>query len=244
LIKAEIPYSFHPAFSIINKWLGVDMLTRIVLKGLSVSAFLAISANLGWAGCINPPLNDKAISEFQANPKAIVFPDADTRTIEAMTRDLAGTDASLAAGLVRVAASAAPRFRTAIAAGLAQAAMACASIDQKAAELIQEAVAGYDDGQFQASFAAVAGDLSTAATAAAGASAASSEGSVVITNPNSSPRTAPPLGGGGSSVPTQLTSTAIPFNTPTTIGASNGNSASNPTTALETNAAQPVSQTR
>jgi hypothetical protein len=221
-------------FLIRNKWLGVSMLTRILLGAVSFSTFLAISATQGWAGCINPPLADQAVTQFRANPKALVFPESDARTIEAMTRDLAGTDPSLATDLVKVAEGTAPRFRTAIAAGLAQAAMACSSIDQKAAQLIQQAVAGFDDGQFQASFAAVAGDLSTAATAAASASATGSAGSVTITNPNTSQPTATAFGGGGTFAPVQITATALTINTTNTTGS---NSSS-------TTAAEPVSQTR
>ena len=116
---------------------------------------------------MKPPASDQAISQFKANPQGLVAPNSDTRTIEATTRDLAGTDASLAADLVRVAEGTTPRFQTAIAAGLAQAAIACSTVDQQAAQLIQQAVASFQDGQFQASFAAVAGDLSTAATEAA-----------------------------------------------------------------------------
>jgi hypothetical protein len=95
-------------------------------------------------------------------------------------RDLAGTDASLASDLVHLAQGTIPGFQTAIAAGLAQAAVACANVDQHEGLLIQQAVAGFDNGQFQASFAAVAGDLSTAATNAASASASSSVGSVIV----------------------------------------------------------------
>ncbi len=86
---------------------------------------------------------------------------------------------------------------------------ACATVDQQAAQLIQQAVAGFQDGQFQASFAAVAGDLSTAATEAATAFATSSVGSVIVINPNGSPRpTATTGGGGGVSALGQLTAGA------------------------------------
>jgi hypothetical protein len=173
------------------------MTTRIMSKALFGTVLLAISVTQGWAGCLKPPASDQAISQFRANPQGLVAPDSDTRTIEATTRDLAGTDASLAADLIRVAEATNPRFRTAIAAGLAQAAIACATVDQQAAQLIQQAVAGFQDGQFQASFAAVAGDLSTAATEAATAFATSSVGSVIVINPNGSPRSTVTTGGGG-----------------------------------------------
>jgi hypothetical protein len=205
------------------------MSTRITLEALCAIALLAISSNQGWAGCLKPPASDLVISQFRAHPQGLVAPDSDTRTIEATTRDLAGTDASLAADLIKVAQGTSPRFQTAIAAGLAQAAIACSTVDQQAAQTIQQAVASYEDGQFQASFAAVAGDLSTAATAAASAFAESSVGSVVIINPNSSPRsTLTPGGGGGGSL--------IQLSAPT--GAStNGNGTS-------ATAAVPVSATR
>jgi hypothetical protein len=172
------------------------MRVKMIIKALYIPALLAISLTQGWASCLKPPLSDQGISQFRSSPQALVAPNSDTRTIEAMTRDLAGTDASLAADLVRVAKGANPRFRTAIAAGLAQAAIACATVDQQAAQTIQQAVASFQDGQFQASFAAVAGDLSTAATAAATAFATGSFGSVVVTNPNTSPGVKQTPGGG------------------------------------------------
>ena len=185
------------------------MTTRIMSKALFGTVLLAISVTQGWAGCLKPPASDQAISQFRANPQGLVAPDSDTRTIEATTRDLAGTDASLAADLIRVAEGTNPRFRTAIAAGLAQAAIACSTVDQQAAQLIQQAVAGFQDGQFRASFTAVAGDLSTAATEAATAFATSSVGSVIVINPNGSPRpTATTGGGGGVSALGQLTAGA------------------------------------
>jgi len=185
------------------------MTTRIVSTALVGAALLAVSVTQGWAGCLKPPASDQAISQFRANPQGLVAPNSDTRTIEATTRDLAGTDASLAADIIRVAEGTSPRFQTAIAAGLAQAAIACATVDQQAAQLIQQAVAGFQDGQFQASFAAVAGDLSTAATEAATAFATSSVGSVIVINPNGSPRpTATTGGGGGVSALGQLTAGA------------------------------------
>ena len=203
------------------------MSARMTFTVLGVAALLIISGNQGWAGCVKPPASDPVISQFRAHPDALVAPGSDTRTIEATTRDLAGTDASLAADLIKVAEGTNPRFQTAIAAGLAQAAIACSTVDQQAAQLIQQAVAGFQDGQFQASFAAVAGDLSTAATEAATVSADSSVGSVVIINPNVSPGRNTNPGGGGVAA---LTLIAAPV-TANTNGASN-------------NLASPISPTR
>jgi hypothetical protein len=206
----------------------------LISKALLAATLLAVSADLGWAGCVNPPLSAQAISQFKANPQAIVAPNSDTRTIEVTTRDLAGTDASLAADLIRVAQGTIPRFQTAIAAGLAQAALACGSLDQQAAQTIQEAVASFQDGQFQASFAAVAGDLSTAATVAATAFASNSVGSVIVTNPNTSQGTTTRPGGGGTPVVFQLTSAGSPTIAPATAA----------NIHPSTTTAEPVSPTR
>src|SRR5712664_3229674 len=201
------------------------MTTRIVSTALVGAALLAVSVTQGWAGCLKPPASDQAISQFRANPQGLVAPNSDTRTIEATTRDLAGTDASLAADIIRVAEGTSQRFQTAIAAGLAQAAIACATVDQQAAQLIQQAVAGFQDGQFQASFAAVAGDLSTAATEAAAASADSSVGSVVIINPSSSSRSTTTFGGGGAISALQFTSSTL---TPASAAPTTSTTAANP----------------
>jgi hypothetical protein len=203
-------------------------ITRITPKAIFAAAFLAISVAQGWAACLKPPVGDQAITQFRANPEGLVAANSDTRTIEATTRDLAGTDASLAADIIRVAQGTTARFQTAIAAGLAQAALACSTVDQQAGQLIQQAVAGFQDGQFQAAFAAVAGDLSTAATEAATAFATSSVGSVIVINPNGS-RRAPltPAGGGGVSALVQISAPGL----------------SNPN-ASSTTAAGPVSPTR
>jgi hypothetical protein len=209
------------------------MRTGLIAKALCAQILLTFYASQGWAApCINPPVSAVAISQFKSNPHALVAPDSDTRTIEALVRDLAGTDATLASDLIHLAEGANPRFQTAIAAGLAQAAIACQTVDQQAALLIQQAVAGFPDGEFQNAFAAVAGDLSTAATAAATASATSSVGSVVVTNPNGSRGSTTNPGGGGTTAFFQITSAV----------------AIAPTAALTvtttTTAASPVSATR
>jgi hypothetical protein len=218
-----------------DSW-SISMQMRTMLQALCLSALLAISATQASAACLNPPASAGAISQFKSNPQALVAPDSDTRTIEATTRDLAGTDASLAADLILVAKGTTPRFQTAIAAGLAQAAIACSTVDQHAAQLIQEAAASFDDGQFQSAFAAVAGDLSTAATAAANAFATASVGSVVVVNPNSGGQTATLPGGGGTFTTLQFTSA---------VTSPGGLALVNPTTTPTTTAgANPVSATR
>jgi hypothetical protein len=202
-----------------------------ISKALCAHAFLVFLAGQAVAApCVNPPLGKDGIDQFRTDPTGLVAPTNDTRTVEATVRDLAGTDPNLAADLVHVAQDTTPRFRTAIAAGLAQAAIACTNVDQEASLLIQQAVASFDDGQFQEAFAAVSGDLSTAATEAALSSAVGAVGSVVIVNPNVSSRTTTNPGGGGSLPLVQITSAAAPF------------IASTPSTTVT--AASPVSPTR
>jgi hypothetical protein len=179
---------------------------------------------------VAPPASPEQIDQFKANPQSIMAPGADTRTVESSVRDLAATDATLAKDLVLLTQNAPPRFRTAIAAGLAQAAVACSTVNQEAGLLIQQAVASVEDAEFQASFAAVAGDISTAATEAALASASSSVGSVIVVNPNKSPGSAKNPGGGSGLSLVQITVGAV--NTGTT-----------PPTSTTT-AASPVSATR
>ena len=162
------------------------MAQGLVKMGL-VATILLLVGNPASAGCVNPALSQEQVAQFKSDPQGLIPGDkADARTVEALTRDLAGTDANLATDLVQVAQTAKPIFQTAIAAGLAQAAVACSTTDPQAAQAIQQVVAAYENGQFQASFAAVAGDLSTAAAAAAASSAAGAVGSVVIINPNPS----------------------------------------------------------
>jgi hypothetical protein len=206
------------------------MNVRFVARVLGAPAVIVFFVGQAWATpCVAPPATKEAIAQFKANPEAIVAPNSDARTIEATVRDLAGTDPALAVDLVRVASGTIPRFKTAIAAGLAQAAIACTNIDQQAGLLIQQAVAGLQDGQFQASFEAVAGDLSTAATQAATASAESSVGSVIIVNPNSGGQKTKNPGGGGTAALALITA-----------GTATINNASSPSKT----AANPVSPSR
>jgi hypothetical protein len=207
------------------------MRTGLIAKALFFQLLLASCVGHAWAApCVAPPASTEMIDQFKANPRSIIAPSFDTRTVESSVRDLAATDATLAKELVGLLQDAPPRFRTAIAAGLAQAAIACSTVDQEAALLIQQTVASVEDAAFQASFAAVAGDISTAATEAALASATASVGSVIVVNPNTSPGTTKTPGGGFGLSLVQLT--VEPVKTGTT-----------PPTATTT-AASPVSATR
>ena len=208
------------------------MRTALFAKILLAQLVLAFSASQLMAKpCVVPsPLTDEAVSKFRSDPKSIAPADADARAIEGAVNDLASHDASVAPDLVRLAAQVSPSFRVAIAAGLARAALSCSTIDQQAALLIQQAVAGFDDGAFQSAFAAVAEDLSTAATSAALSSATNGFGSVVVINKNSSAGSPKNPGGGGSLAVFQINSGSIA-------------GSSRPGTGSST-AASPVSATR
>jgi len=114
------------------------MRARVVFEALSVVALLVALITQGSASCLSPPASELDIAQFRSDPDALVRANSDARTVEATTRDLVGTDARLAPDFVRVAKSTTPRFRTAIAAGLALAAIACSTVDQKAALAIQQ----------------------------------------------------------------------------------------------------------
>jgi hypothetical protein len=205
------------------------MRTGVIAKALFFQLLLAPCIGHAWAApCVAPPASAEMIDQFKADPRSIIAASFDTRTVETSVRDLAGTDATLAKELVGLLQDAPPRFRTAIAAGLAQAAIACSTVDQEAGLLIQQAVASVEDAAFQASFAAVAGDISTAATEAALASATTSVGSVIVVNPNASPGSSKTPGGGSGLGLVQITVGTVKTGT----------------TPATTTAASPVSATR
>src|ERR1700738_3123930 len=112
------------------------VMTRGIAKtGFFVAASLMLAGNPAWSGCVNPPLPPEQVGQFKSDPQALISSrTTDSRTVEALTRDLAGTDASLASDLVHVAAIAKPLFQSAIAAGLAPAGGGCLTIDPPAGE--------------------------------------------------------------------------------------------------------------
>jgi hypothetical protein len=229
LCKRHENCSQHPVYYM---KFSVGLFSVLVLGSVTTPA---------WCACVKPPASAEAIGHFRSNPQAFL-PDSssDPHGVEVAARVLAGTDAALAEGLVKIAKTAQPALQTAIAAGLAQAALACATVDQNAAQQIQQAVANFDNVEFQALFAAIAGDLTTAATSAAVGSA----GSVVITNPNRSKATAgnPSVGGTPSTTVVNVTGSTVFSN----VAGSTVFSVAAPslTTAGAASAATPVSPTR
>ena len=103
-------------------------------RGLGLALCIAFMAGPAAAACIAPPLSPEFVNQFKSNPGQLIpGADTDARTVEATARDLAGTDPALAQALVQIAKDTRPRFKAAIAAGLAQAALACMTVDQQAA---------------------------------------------------------------------------------------------------------------
>ena len=207
------------------------MRNGLIVKSLCAQIFLAVLVTPVVAKpCIAPPLSDAEVGQFRSNPDALLAPSADARAVETSVRDLVGTDSSLASDFIHLAGTVSPRFRSAIAAGLAQAAVACETTDPHAALLIQQAVAGFEDGEFQTAFAAVAGDLSTAAAEAATSAAVGAVGSVAVTNINRAAPLSTAPGGGGTSVVFQITSTGIATR-PSTTNSSGTAAAASPVSA-------------
>jgi hypothetical protein len=132
------------------------LVETLLVEMLCIQSLLAILVNQGWSACVNLPASSKATSQFNSNPLVLLVPDVDTAAIEAKTGNVAGTDASLAVDGILVAQGTRPLFR-------AQAAFRkrrpASGTQYPASRYIQQAVGGFRDEQFQASFAEVAGDL-------------------------------------------------------------------------------------
>jgi hypothetical protein len=183
----------------------VSEFMRIIVRlGILTAAIALSGGEVFAASCVTPAMSDQAVTAFKANPEAVLKAGSDSSTLEMTIRDLAGTDATLAGTLAGLVERSTPAQQTSIAAGLAQAALACATIDEKAAQMIQEAVASVSDSQFQAAYAAIIGDVGTAAVA--GAAAASSSGSTIKLNPTTGAAGNTPVTSGA---PTRFTRTGV-----------------------------------
>jgi hypothetical protein len=104
------------------------MRARLVVWALCV----AIAVSQVGTVCPNPPVANQSIGQFISAPRALVASDSDTQKLEETTRRLAGTNAVLAANPVRFAEGTRGRFRTAVAACIAQVAIASGNVDRQA----------------------------------------------------------------------------------------------------------------
>jgi hypothetical protein len=102
------------------------MRARLVVWALCA----AIAVSQVGTVCPNPPVANQSIGQFISAPRALVASDSDTQKLEETTRRLAGTNAVLAANPVRFAEGTRGRFRTAVAACIAQVAIASGNVDR------------------------------------------------------------------------------------------------------------------
>ena len=135
-----------------------------------------------WAVCVANASTPEMQASFRTAPERLLalYPFGSGGLIGEI-RNLVVADPSLAARAVSLLRQASPRQKSAIAAGLAQAALACNTIDQAAALLIQQVVASGDI-EFQTAFAIAMGDIPTS-TIDGGPAAGGADASTIGSNP-------------------------------------------------------------
>jgi hypothetical protein len=118
-----------------------------------------------------------ALSAFKSNPDALLaqYP-MGSGGLTGEIRNLVASDPSLASVILSLVKRANPTQKSAMAAGLAQAALTCSERDPTLALRIQEAVAAFDDASFQTAFAEASRDTRTTAVGAGGDGAQASSG--------------------------------------------------------------------
>ncbi|MGN1287330.1 MAG: hypothetical protein ACI4XG_12210 [Bradyrhizobium sp.] len=149
-------------------------------SALAVVAMLALAAPGGAAmaqtqgGLIQL---SQAVTNFKANPEQLLtqFPNAGVE-LTSRARDFALNDPTSLDPLIALLAKASKDQKTAIAAGLAQAARIVVRSNQPYATRIQQAIADTKDLDTVMAFAAASGDTGTAATGAGGAGSAGASG--------------------------------------------------------------------
>lgn len=119
----------------------------------------------------------QAVTNFKANPEQLLtqFPNAGVE-LTSRARDFALSDPASLDPLIALLAKASKDQKTAIAAGLAQAARIVVRSNQPYATRIQQAIADTKDLDTVMAFAAASGDTGTAATGAGGAGSAGASG--------------------------------------------------------------------
>jgi hypothetical protein len=154
---------------------------------LGLVAVAALSGTPAIAAYIIFPLSFGANSNLNLNPQSsITRPSPDTRTVEASARYLAGPEPQLAPDLVHGALTG-QRWFQGDCDGSYPGTPACLRADQPAALQIQQAIAGFDDGQFQADSGSGGRSVEGGNRRSRSAATGSAE-SVVCINPNSSVR--------------------------------------------------------
>jgi len=146
----------------------------------AVLAMLALAAPGGAAMAETPGgliQLSQAVTNFKANPEQLLtqYPNAGVE-LTSRARDFALNDPTWLDPLVALLAKASKDQKTAIAAGLAQAARIVVRSNQPYATRIQQAIADTKDLDTVMAFAAASGDSGTAATGAGGAGSAGASG--------------------------------------------------------------------
>ena len=111
------------------------MRTGLIAKALFFQLLLASCdrSRMPAAPCVAPPASAEMMDQFKANPRSIIASSVDTRSVESsVTRPRREPTPRSRKSWLACCRTRTPRFRTAIAAGLAQAAIACSTVDQEA----------------------------------------------------------------------------------------------------------------
>lgn len=157
-----------------SSWSLPKFLVATVLMSACMGAGSASAQDAGTPGgsCFQVPAaaSQAELDEFLGNPNGLLqqYPGAGLG-LSSDARALAGTDADTVPVLIGLAAVASPAQQAAIAAGLAQAAAACAAQRPDFAAYIQEQIALSGQQLLIAAFIAASGDVETAALGGGGA---------------------------------------------------------------------------
>lgn len=205
-----------------------------IVGAISVCLGVALPSHQATAACVANAAAPDVISGFRSNPDGLLSRHPfGSGGLTGDIRNLVVSDGSLLQSVVALIAKASPQQKSAIAAGLAQAARACVNNNPSDALAIQQAVAALGDQGFQTAFTAASGQTQTAAVGASGAGGGSGAGA-------SAGGGTPGTGGGGGgtgsldrSVSTQVSGLAFG-------GGAGGLFA--PSSSLAANAFTPVSQ--
>jgi len=155
-----------------------------IAAGLIVagSASSALAQSVA-GGCFAPPakMTDAAINAFLANPNGLLseFPTAGLPMMSRV-RSLTGSSVSTLDPIVALLPTASSAQKSAIGAGLARAAKACAASTPDYAQMIQEKIASANDSELTASFLQATSEVQTAALGGAGGAGGGGAGAAGI----------------------------------------------------------------
>jgi hypothetical protein len=148
-----------------------------IVGAISVCLGVAAPSLQATAACIVNAVAPEVLSGFRSNPAGLLsrYPFG-SGGLAGEIRNLVASDTTLLQFVIGLVAKATDQQKSAIAAGLAQAARACVNNNTNNALLIQQAVAALGDQGFQTAFTAASGQTQTAAVGAAGVGGGSGAG--------------------------------------------------------------------